>query len=206
MNKAKDSRTNSDADGHEQGSQRTSTSELVVIAMLCLGTVLVLADVVANTARAGFEFYTTFQTPEAFLEETFNSSVPAPETLAVDAGVQASIRPIFGRAFPQPRLRYWRMGDSTVWIFDDIGKEGYVPTTAGFVVKDGAIDRARVLIYRESRGEQVGEPYFLRQLIGARASGSGLDRPVDNITGATYSVKMMERMARTAIQFDSLVQ
>jgi hypothetical protein len=38
----------------------------------------------------------------------------------------------------------------------------------------------------------------------ARASGEGLDRSVDNISGATYSVKLMQRMARTALMFDEL--
>ena len=63
---------------------------------------------------------------------------------------------------------------------------------------------ARVLFYKESRGEQVGELSFLHQLLGARASGEGLDRSVDNISGATYSVKLMQRMARTALMFDEL--
>lgn len=146
----------------------------------------------------------TYETPEAFLAEAFGAAVPAPLMLELDDSKQAQISAALGRRYPQSRLRYWRANGRTAWIFDDKGKEGYQLTTAGFVVKDRAIDFARVLIYRESRGEQVAEPSFLRQLAGVRAAGAELDRKVDNISGATLSVKMMQRMARAALVFDSL--
>jgi hypothetical protein len=152
-----------------------------------------------------FELFKTFQTPEAFLAEAFGATPPPPAALDLDAAKQSQVASVFGRPFPLARVRYWRAAGRTAWIFDDIGKAGYQPTTSAFVVAGGAIEIARVLIYRESRGEQVGEPSFLQQFSGARASGAGLDRSVDNISGATYSVKMMQRMARTAIALDSLV-
>lgn len=152
-----------------------------------------------------FELFKTFQTPEAFLAEAFGAAVPPPATLDLDASRQSQVASVFGRPFPLSRVRYWRASGRTAWIFDDIGKVGYQPTTSGFVVAGGAVEAARVLIYRESRGEQVGERSFLQQLSGARVSGAGLDRTVDNISGATYSVKMMERMAATALVLDSLV-
>lgn len=183
-----------------------SPGALIGIAVMCITTALILLDLAINVSRADFEFYTTFQEPEAFLEEVFDTDVPPPQTLVLDDAARQQVRAVFGRDFPQRRLRYWRLDDNaTVWIFDDIGKEGYVPTTSGFVIRDGVVERARVLIYRESRGEEVGENYFLQQLMGARAEGNGLDQPVDNISGATYSVQMMQRKARTAIAFHHLV-
>lgn len=152
-----------------------------------------------------YDVYTTYQTPEAFVAEAFApAAAPAAQMLSLDGAKQSQVSSVFGKPFPQARLRYWRAGGRTAWIFDDIGKEGYVPTTCGFVVSQGVIEHARVLIYRESRGQQVGEPSFLKQLIGSRASGAALDKPVDNISGATLSVKMMQRMARTALMFDTL--
>ena len=150
------------------------------------------------------DIYKTYQTPESFISEAFGGKPPAVQTLELDAAKQAQISAVFGRAYPQARLRYWKAYGRSAWIFDDIGKEGYVPTTSGFVVSDGAIIGARVLIYRESRGQQVAEPSFLRQLIGAKPAGATIDRSVDNISGATLSVKMMARMARTALAFDAL--
>lgn len=169
--------------------------------------VVVLALWLLTAASAyAFELYKTFQTPEAFLAEVFDGSAPPPKTLALGQAEQSKIAAVFGRAFPQSRVRYWQQGTRTAWIFDDIGKEGYVPTTCGFVINNGQIEHLRVLIYRESRGEQVGEASFLNQIRGAQASGNGLNQSVDNISGATLSVKMMERMARTAIELDSLLK
>jgi hypothetical protein len=144
------------------------------------------------------QFYKFNIKPEVFLAEVFGPNVPVAQTVAVSSNVAALIQPL-----PQ-RLRYWRADGKTVWIFDELGKEGYQPTTAAFVVRDDSIERAKVLIYRESRGEQVGQPSFLQQLVGAKANGSGIDRPVDNISGATYSVKMMQRMARAALLLNQL--
>jgi hypothetical protein len=165
---------------------------------------LPLLGLAARKAEA-IDIYTTYQTPDAFIAEAFApGAAPAPAVLNLDAAAQAKIAAVFGRPYPQARLRYWKADGRSAWIFDDIGKEGYVPTTSGFVVANGAIEHARVLIYRESRGQQVAEPSFLQQLIGAKAAGAGIDKKVDNISGATLSVKMMQRMARTAIAFDSL--
>lgn len=147
-----------------------------------------------------------FITREAFLAEAFGATLPPAQVLEIDGAAQSQLTPIYGRKFPQSRLRYWRADGKTVWIFDDIGKEGYQPTTSGFVVSNNTIQSARVIFYKESRGEQVGELSFLNQLVGAHAAGAGLDKSVDSISGATYSVKLMQRMARTALLLDTLVK
>ncbi len=164
---------------------------------------LIITSLYSGNVKA-FELYKTFQTPDVFLAEMFNNQVPAPTVLNLDAKAQSEISAVFNRPFPSQRVRYWKDANKTVWVFDDIGKEGYVPTTSGFAVSNGAIETARVLIYRESRGEQVAEPSFLNQLKGAKAAGNKLSNKVDNITGATLSVQMMERMARTALTLDTL--
>ncbi|WP_373091599.1 FMN-binding protein [Zhongshania sp.] len=164
---------------------------------------LIITGLYSGNVKA-FELYKTFQTPDVFLAEMFNNQVPAPTVLNLDAEAQREISAVFNRPFPSQRVRYWKDANKTVWVFDDIGKEGYVPTTSGFAVSGGAIETARVLIYRESRGEQVAEPSFLNQLKGAKAAGNKLSNKVDNITGATLSVQMMERMARTALTLDTL--
>lgn len=143
------------------------------------------------------QFYKFNIKPETFLEEVFSGQVPQPQAVRVGS-VADMIQPL------PSRMRYWRAGGRTAWIFDELGKEGYAPTTCGFVVANDAIERAKVLIYRESRGEQVGQPSFLQQLAGARLNGGGLTTPVDNISGATYSVKMMQRMARAALMLDKM--
>ena len=152
----------------------------------------------AFAAGGGLEQFYKFNTkPEVFLAEVFGPAVPPAQSVSVGGNPASLLQP------PPARMHYWRANGRTVWIFDEIGKTGYLPTTCAFVVKDGAIERAKVLIYRESRGDQVGQPTFLQKLAGARATSSGLDRSVDNISGATYSVKLMERMARMALILDT---
>ena len=151
------------------------------------------------------DLWTTFQTPAAFLAEAFGTP-PAPSVLALDAAMQAQITAAFGRAYPQSQLRYWKANGRSAWIIDDIGKKGYQITTSGFVVKDKSIDFARVLIYRESRGEQIAEASWLKKLTGRKLAGPALDQEVDNVSGATLSVKMMQHMAAAALVLDSLAK
>ena len=88
-----------------------------------------------------------------------------------------------------------------MWILEETGKEELI--TAGFVVADGRIDHVRVLVYRESRGQEVRQSSFLGQFKDARLKeGDRLDRDIDGIVGATLSVGAMERMARLALFFD----
>ncbi len=185
------SRVRSDAAGVSPGHSRRSV--LRSLLMLPFGAFA------GRSAAAGLEqFYKFNIKPEVFLEEVFGAEVPVAQSVAVGSAPVQLLQPL-----PQ-RMRYWRANGKTVWIFDELGKDGYLPTTCAFVVKDAAIERAKVLIYRESRGEQVGQPSFLQQLVGAKAAGAGIDKTVDNISGATYSVKMMQRMARTALALDQL--
>ncbi len=144
---------------------------------------------------------TVYQAPEAFVTEAFGTP-PPPAFLWLTAPLQAALQPLLGHAYPQARVRYWRAGDTTAWILEEIGKE--YPITAGFLVRDGHIVRARLLVYREARGGEIHLPAFLKQFDGARLDGSGgLNKHIDGITGATLSVDAMQRLARTALYLAS---
>ena len=135
--------------------------------------------------------------PEDFLREVFDGNTPQAQSLWLDDAAQVKLKPIFDHNYPAPRLRYWRSGGRTAWILEDIGKE--FPITAGFVVKDGEIEKARVLIYRESRGGEIRYPGFLKQFSGARLQDDQLTPDINGISGATLSVWAMQRMARAAL-------
>ena len=145
-----------------------------------------------------------YETQDAFLAETFGATVPAPKFLDLDANAQSQVNAALGHNYQQSRLRYWKANGKTAWVIEDKGKEGYQLTTAAFSVKGGAIDIARVLIYRESHGEEVAQASFLNKFSGAKPAGNQLDRKIDSISGATLSVLMMQRMARAAIALDAL--
>ncbi len=143
-----------------------------------------------------------YQQPEEFIDELFKVK-PKVKLLLLTTDMQSEVTRILGHAPRQLRQRYWSEGARTLWILEEIGKTD--PITAGFVVKEGRIEQAKVLIYREHRGMEVRFPAFLKQFTGVSlSSGNGLDRQIDGIAGATLSVHAMERMARTALYFDKL--
>jgi len=163
---------------------------------------LALLTLALGAAAAGLVHGEVYQEPDAFVAEVFGSK-PAPKVLWLTRDLQAQAAAILGHAPAQLRQRYWSDSHKSVWILEEIGKEE--PITAGFVVVDGRIDHVRVLVYRESRGQEVRYPSFLRQFGEAKlVRGDRLDREIDGIAGATLSVGAMERMARLALFFDRM--
>lgn len=158
----------------------------------------VLALALVATASRG----EVYQEPAAFIAEVFGS-LPAPKVLWLTKDLQAQAAAILGHPPAQLRQRYWSDARRSVWILEETGKEELI--TAGFVIADGHIDHVRVLVYRESRGQEVRQSSFLKQFKDAKlARGDRLDRDIDGIVGATLSVGAMERMARLALLFDLL--
>lgn len=145
----------------------------------------------------------TYQEPQAFVSESFDGKPPAAKVLWITDAMQPEITHILGHLLGQRRVRYWRIGERSVWILDEIGKEE--PITAGYIVNQGRIERVRILIYRESRGDEVRYPRFTEQFKGAGFKGDDhkLDRTIDNISGATLSVDALTRSTRLALYLDS---
>ncbi len=161
---------------------------------------LALLTLALGAAVAGWVRGEVYQEPDAFVAEVFGTR-PAPKVLWLTKDIQAQAAAILGHPPAQLRQRYWSDTHKSVWILEEIGKEE--PITAGFVVADGRIDHVRVLVYRESRGQGVRYPSFLKQFKASKlAQGARLDREIDGIAGATLSVGAMERMARLALFFD----
>ena len=158
--------------------------------------VLSLAAVVAPVT-SGDE---VVQPPQEFLAETFHGEVPEPAVLWLGDALQARSRSILHHPYPALRVRYWRQGERTAWILEEVGKER--PITTGIVVNAGKIERLQVLIYRESRGWEVRYPAFTHQFEGAGLEeDAALDRSVDGISGATLSVTALKKLAALALVF-----
>ena len=163
---------------------------------------LALLTLALGAVAAGLVRGEVHQEPDAFVAEVFGSR-PAPKVLWLTKDIQTQAAAILGHPPAQLRQRYWSDSHRNVWILEEIGKEELI--TAGFVVVDGRIDHVRVLVYRESRGQEVRTPSFLKQFKEAKlAPGERLDREIDGIAGATLSVAAMERMARLALFFDRI--
>lgn len=142
---------------------------------------------------------------QAFIEQAFSDSPPAPKMLWFTPRIRQNINHILGHnQYPGLRVRYWQQADTSVWILEEIGK--YKPITAGFVITKHQIVQLQVLHYRESHGWEVQQEFFTRQFIGAHlTSRQKLSSPVDGISGATLSVRALKNLARLALYFDDTV-
>ena len=68
------------------------------------------------------------------------------------------------------------------------------------MVNAQGIERLRVLAFRESRGWEVRYPFFTDQFKGVGLTdGHALDKAIDGISGATLSVRALEKLARLAL-------
>jgi hypothetical protein len=124
--------------------------------------------------------------------------VPEAGVLWLRDALRTTSTAILGHPYPGLRIRYWLRDGRTAWILEEVGKEK--PITVGLVVSDGAIELVRVLAFRESRGWEVRYPFFTDQFRGIRLTDEhALDRSVDGISGATLSVRALEKLARLAL-------
>lgn len=140
----------------------------------------------------------TYQAPEDFLREVFSGDVPQPAVLWLTGAVREQTKAILGHDPAQLRVRYWRRGQRSAWILDEIGKEQ--PITTGIVVDAGKIERLRVLVFRESRGWEVRHEFFTDQFKQrGLTADSKLDGHIDGISGATLSVRALTNLARLAL-------
>ncbi len=144
------------------------------------------------------------QKTEEFLASQFPDAPPEKHALWLRGELAADIEGILGRPSSRLRVHYWSQGGRSAWVLDEIGKE--LPITAGFVVKDGILQTAQVLVYRESRGGEIQYTSFLRQFDGLSRQRHQLSQDIDNISGATLSVRSMKKMAAMALRMSEAVQ
>lgn len=145
-----------------------------------------------------------YQQPDAFVRDAFAHVAPEPALLWIAGPLREQVRAILGHEPPALRTRYWRAGDRTAWVLEEVGKEQ--PITVGLIVAAGRLERVRVLAYRETRGVEVRLDFFTRQFDGAALDGEArLDRRIDNISGATLSVNAMRKLAQLALLYHAQV-
>jgi len=142
---------------------------------------------------------------DEFLSLAFGDASPEMHTLWLTRETRADAEAAVGWIPPALRLRYWRSGERTAWILEDIGKEK--PITLGIAVAGNRIERVEVMAFRESRGWEIRYPFFTSQFSGLSLASDGyLSDSIDGITGATLSVRAVERVARLALWLDAQVE
>ena len=163
---------------------------------LCLALILVLLAGSASAGPVGEPG--RYVETDAYLDGVFQDERPHAKTLWLTGDLRESVERILGHKYSSLRVRYWNDGDKSAWILDEIGKE--LPITIGVAVMNGEIESVRILEFRESRGWEVRYPFFTDQFVAAKLRPNRkLDKHIDNISGATLSVRAVTRIARVAL-------
>ena len=146
----------------------------------------------------------TYQEPTDFLKETFNAILPATKVIWLTGELRKTATEILQHKPSQLRVRYWLKGNRSAWVLNEIGKEKNI--TAGVVINNNQIERVKVLVFRESRGDEIRHDFFTRQFKQATLqTNARLDRNIDGISGATMSVRALTKLARLALYLSSQI-
>lgn len=139
-----------------------------------------------------------YLTQEEFLRQAFSDNTPELQQHYLSKPDKAAAKEILGHRFKPFRVRYWAQAQRSAWVLEEIGKEK--PITIGVVIEDNAIERVRILTFRESRGWEVRFPAFTRQFEAAKLDQkTELTKTINGITGATLSVTAVRSVARLAL-------
>ncbi len=143
-----------------------------------------------------------YQQPAAFINHVFNNNPPKPQLLWPDSELKQQMADILSHKYKSLRIRYWQQGQKTAWILKETGKEK--PITVGIVIRKNHIERVKILAFRESRGWEVRHDFFTSQFNHAKLKKNHrLDKTIDNISGATLSVRAVTKLARIALLLNS---
>lgn len=154
-----------------------------------------------------------YQKPADFINQVFNQQPPKAEILWLSDELKKQIAKILDHKYHGLRVRYWQQNNNSAsksatksaWVLEEIGKEK--PITTGIVVNNGRIEQVKILVFRESRGWEVRHDFFTDQFKQAKlAQQNQLDKSIDNISGATLSVRAVSKLARIALLLDQHIQ
>ncbi|NVK37701.1 MAG: FMN-binding protein [Gammaproteobacteria bacterium] len=127
------------------------------------------------------------------------------KTLWLSPEQQAAVKEILSHPYAGIRIRYWQDQGRLGFILNEIGKE--LPITFGIVLNSKGIESMEVLAFRESRGDEIKALGFRQQFFGAQLThGGDLNQNIDGISGATYSVRSMKKVAKLALYLQQQIQ
>ena len=146
-----------------------------------------------------------YQEPDDFINEVFDNKPPKAEALWLNKDLKEQIVKILDHKYKGLRVRYWRKQERSAWILDEIGKEKLI--TTGIVINNAHVEQVKVLVFRESRGWEVRHDFFTDQFKSvALKDDHQLDKTIDNISGATLSVRAIRKLATIALLLDQEIQ
>jgi len=139
----------------------------------------------------------TYQQPDKFVSEAFSQSVE-PQVIWIKGELGNQIEKILQHKYYARRIRYWQHESRSVWVLEEIGKKK--PITVGIIIDDNRISLLKVLVFRETRGWEVRYPFFTKQFNQLTLKNdNSLSETIDGISGATLSVRALDKLARIAL-------
>jgi len=168
-------------------------------AVINTGIVIFIVTVLALPAWSSGIKEIVYLSNDDFLRQSFNGDIPDVKAVWLKGTLKTDVSKTLGHDYPALRIRYWLKNHRSAWILEEIGRDK--PITAGFVVQDQQLVSVKVLVFRESRGDEIRFPSFTGQFDGAELDNSQqLDRHIDGISGATLSVNAVRKLAAVALQ------
>ncbi len=163
--------------------------------------VLLLSTLFTLPAFAGG----VYQQPADFIKQLFDNNPPGPSVLWLKKDLKKQLSDILDHKYRGMRIRYWQQDTKTAWVLEEIGKDKLI--TTGIVINQGKIEQVKVLIFRESRGWEVRHNFFTEQFKQAQLKDDNkLSKRIDNISGATLSVRAVRKLAQIALLLDKTIQ
>jgi hypothetical protein len=166
-----------------------------------LYSLILLSSLITSPAFAGG----VYQQPADFIKQVFDNEPPKPSVLWLKKDLKKQLADILDHKYRGMRIRYWQHGTRTAWVLEETGKDKLI--TAGIVIDSGKIEQVKVLIFRESRGWEVRHDFFTEQFKQASLEKNNqLSKHIDNISGATLSVRAIRKLAQIALLLDKTIQ
>jgi len=146
-----------------------------------------------------------YQQPADFIKQVFNDEPPKPSVLWLKKDLKKQLSDILDHKYKGMRIRYWQQNRKTAWVLEETGKDKLI--TTGMVINEGKIEQVKVLIFRESRGWEVRHDFFTDQFKQIKLKDDNtLSKHIDNISGATLSVRAIRKLAQIALLLDKTIQ
>lgn len=170
-----------------------------------LFTILLLGAAFARAEEPEWFKKTVFQTHDDAVAEAFaHADTTWTETWVPTSAERAALEstldePVPEASFTFHRGRYGSRDLGWAVVLDEIGLHEPI-THLIHIDADGMVGDVQVLVFRETRGDAVKRPRFLKQFRGkGRRDRLRVGRDVDAVTGATYSSKAITRGVRKAL-------
>ena len=174
-------------------------SNLIKLILTCLSAVFLSSTYNISYAKG------VYQQSDEFISDAFNQQVPEPQIIWIKNDLRKQVEKILQHKFKGKRTRYWKKENRSVWILEEVGKKK--PITVGIIIDDNKISQLKVLAFRETRGWEVRYPFFTKQFNAlSLKEDHTLSQSINGISGATLSVRALDKLARISLLLNAMVQ